>query len=334
MSRLQLVTFQPQRRLDEIKSHQNSDRACKQLTTYLQEGWPSKLKMEELVKPYYAVRYELSVQNGLLMRGSRLVIPADLQAEVLHRLHSSHQGIARSRGRAKESVWWPGLSKQMEEVVRKCPECIKNQPPSTEPLLSTPLPSLPWQRVATDLFEWEKSNYLLNVDYFSRWIEISRLEQTTSNCVINHIRSIFARYGIPEVVVSDNGPQYSSDLFKQFAKEYGFSHVTSSPHYPQANGEAERAVKTVKNLLKKAVDPYLALMAYRSTPLSLGYTPSELLMCRKLRTTVPISRELRKPHVPNYSAITERDRREKRRQTQNFNSRHRATELPSLEPGG
>ena len=120
----------------------------------------------------------------------------------------------------------------------------------------------------------------------------------------------YLRYGIPEILVYDNGPQYSSDLFKQFAKAYGFTHITSSPLYPQTNGEAERAVKIVKKMLKMTTDPYLALIAYRSTPLSLGYTPSELMMCYKLRTDVPVSRELRKSQVPDYSAITERDRKE------------------------
>ena len=138
---------------------------------------------------------------------------------------------------------------------------------------------------------------LLIVDYFSRWIEIAKLQPATSSSVIGHTQSIFARYGIPEVIVSDNGPQYSSEVFSQFARDYSFEHVTSSPLYPQANGEAERAVKTVKALLQKAKDPYLALLAYRSTPTVVGYTPSELLMNRKLRTTIPISRDLRIPKV-------------------------------------
>ena len=133
--------------------------------------------------------------------------------------------------------------------------------------------------------------------------------------------------------MSDNGPQYSSDCFKEFARTYGFQHVTSSPHYPQANGEAERAMQTIKGLLKKAPDPYLALLAYRATPLALGYTPSELLMGRKLRTTVPMTRELRKPAVPNLEEVAERDRREKQRQTDNFNAHHGARALSPLSPG-
>ena len=195
------------------------------------------------------------------------------------------------------------------------------------------MPTLPWQKVATDLFEWKGAVYLLIIDYFSRWIEIARMEQTTSNKVVQHMKSIFARYGIPEVVVSDNGPQYSSALFSQFANTYGFKHITSSPHYPQANGEAERAVRTIKGMLKKAQDPYLALLTYRSTPTAIGFTPAELLMSRKLRTIVPISRELRVPTVPDYSTAAERDHKEKLRQAEDHNRRHAANELPTLEPG-
>ena len=112
------------------------------------------------------------------------------------------------------------------------------------------------------------------VDYYSRWIEIARLSGTISEEVIGVTSSIFARHGIPEVVVSDNGPQFSAEAYAKFAQTYGFEHVTSSPHYPKSNGEAERAVQTVKNLLKKSGDHYLALLAYRTTSLQCGYSPA------------------------------------------------------------
>ena len=148
-------------------------------------------------------------------------------------------------------MWWPGISKQVERVVNDCPKCIEYRVQKAEPLISTPLPSLPWQKVGTDLFESDKATYLLIVDYFSRWIEISKLTGLSARTVINHTKLVFARHGIPDTVISDNGPQFSSEAYAQFAAEYEFKHDTSSPNFPQGNGEAERGVKTIKSLLKK-----------------------------------------------------------------------------------
>ena len=106
-------------------------------------------------------------------------------------------------------------------------------------------------------------------------MELSKLSATTTQDIINHIKSIFARHGIPHEVVSDNSPQFSSIIFHSFARDYGFIHTTSNPRYSQENGEVEWAVKTIKDILDKAKDPYLALLAYCSTPLRNGYSPSE-----------------------------------------------------------
>ena len=105
--------------------------------------------------------------------------------------------------------------------------------------------------------------------------------------MINHLKAIFARHGIPETVISDNGPQYSSAEFAKFAEDWGFTHITSSPKYPQSNGEAERMVQTTKNLLTKSDDPYEGLFAYRTTPFENGFSQAELCMGRRLRTTLP-----------------------------------------------
>ena len=171
------------------------------------------------------------------------------------------------------------------------------------------------------------------VDYYSRFIEIAKLILTTAVGVISHLKSIFTCHRIPEVVVSDNGPQYSSAVFEEFLKEYEFDHVTSSLKYPQANGEAERAVKTTKQLLEKNRDPYLALLAYRSTPLENGYSPSELLMGRKLRTTLPIAPKQLNPSLPKESVVREKERKLKKRNKRNFDSRHKVKDLQPLQPG-
>ena len=233
-----------EQRLAEIRECQEADGVCQQIVEYCQSGWPRKKKaLPPEVKPYFSVSAELSVQNGLLLRGSRIVIPPTLREKLLDKLHSGHQGITKCRQLARQSIWWPGLAKQLEQLVQSCQECLKAQQQRPQPLNSTPLPTLPWQKVASDLFEWKQFTYVLVVDYFSRYIEIARLNRPTTTEVVTHLKSIFARHGIPETLVSDNGPQYSSQEFSDFAKEYEFDHVRLSggsavphPNRPQAAG--------------------------------------------------------------------------------------------------
>ena len=233
----------------------------------------------------------------------------------------------------KRSVWWPGVSKQLADLVQTCDVCIKQRRNKAEPMIASPTPERPWQRVGTDLFQWENKQYVLVVDYFSRYIEIALLKETSSDAVINHLKSIFARHGIPEVVISDNGPQYASSSFAKFAEKYGFEHITSSPRFPQSNGEAERAVQTIKGLLSKAKDPYLALLAYRSTPLATGQTPAQLLMGRQLRTTLPSHPSQLAPEWPDIEQFRAQDKQYRAQQSSNYNRRHRVTTLPDLKTG-
>ena len=121
--------------------------------------------------------------------------------------------------------------------------------------------------------------------------------------------------------------------FAKFKQDYGFDHLTSSPRFPQSNGEAERAVQTVKNLLEKDDDPYVALLVYRTTPLQIGFSPAELLMSRKLRTTIPTTKESRKPQIPNEKIIRERDENSKKRQKYNFDTHHGVRPLQTMNPG-
>ena len=130
------------------------------------------------------------------------------------------------------------------------------------------------------------------MNYFSRYPEIVKLRSTTSHTVIKALKGIFARHGIPVRVFSDNGPQYASSEFSNFARAYKFQHATSSPHYAQSNGHAERAAKTVKKLLQEAEDPHLALLSYRSTPFPwCQLSPTELLMGRQVRTNIPVDKD-------------------------------------------
>ncbi|KAL5500080.1 hypothetical protein EMCRGX_G011580 [Ephydatia muelleri] len=317
----------------EIKQAQQKDEICQKVIQYCQEGWPDKSLVKGEWKQFFHVASELSVEDGLLLRGNRIVIPMALRAPVLNRLHEGHLGINKCRDRARESVWWPGLNRELEVKISMCTKCIKSHSQKPEPLMMSKLPDLPWQKVATDLFSWKGSQYLLIIDYFSRYVELSKLSATTSQDVINHMKSIFARHGIPNEVVSDNGPQFSSNVFHSFAGEYGFVHTTSSPRYPQGNGEAERAVRTIKNILDKAKDPYLGLLAYRSTPLRNGYSPSELLMNRRLKTTVPTLGYNLHPSVPNYALLRAMEQKDKQKQKTDFDRRHASRSLQQLMPG-
>ena len=252
---------------------------------------------QPLLHPYWEKRSHFSVVDDLLLYDERIVIPRSMRLETLSCIHTGHLGITKCRARAQASVWWPGLSMQIENMVANCNTCAKDRPEPKDPLKSTSFHSHPWERLAADLFEVEGKVYLIVVDYYSRWFEIRRLKDQSSARVISVLKELFSMHGIPHIIVLDNGPQFSSDAFHLFTTEYDFVHVTSLPKYPKANGEVERSVRTVKALLRKNEDPYPALLAYRSTPLQNGFSPSELLMGRRLRTKVPAMPSVLKPNV-------------------------------------
>ena len=151
------------------------------------------------------------------------------------------------------------------------------------------------------------------------------MSSTTSVCTIAALKNAFSRHGIPEVVRSDNGPQYSSQEFAAFSEAYSFKHITSSPLFPQSNGQAERTVQTVKRILRQSEDVFKGLLVYRSTPLPwCGLSPAELSMGRKLRTSLPLTD---KHLIPQWSYLSEfqaLNKKFKKRQEQDYNRCHRA----------
>lgn len=180
-----------------------------------------------------------------------------MQHEMLKLIHSSHLGIGKCKRRARDILYWPGMNTGIEDTVSKCQVCStyrrNNQ---KEPLLSHPVPKRPWARVGADLFEINSKTFLVLVDYYSGFIEVDQIRDTKSEFIIRICKSHFARYGIPDTLITDNGPQFDSETFKSFVQQYGFQHCTSSPHYPQSNGRAEKAVQTIKNLIKKIREIY------------------------------------------------------------------------------
>ena len=165
------------------------------------------------------------------------------------------------------------------------------------------VPSQPWSRIAADLFALEGMNFVLLVDYYSDWWEIEKLTDLSSKSVVKNIKRIFARFGIPHVLVSDNGPQFVSYEFREFMAQWGVDHVVSSPHHQQGNGKAESAVKIAKNLLRKTLrskqDFWTAVLEWRNPPTAgVNTSPAQRLLARRTRTTLPMASRLLKPEVP------------------------------------
>ena len=197
--------------------------------------------------------------------------------------------------RAHETVFWPGINKDILKQYKSCKTCIKHSKSQRyEPLQSHPTPKLPWHAVATDLFELKNSKYLLLVDYYSRFPVLCKLHSTTSRVLVQEMKAIFTELGVPNVIVSDGGPQYTSIEFKDFMKQWQIEHKVSSPRNPQSNGMAERCVQTMKASLMKTLEEearrlLIALLTYKTTPLSHRLpSPEELLNSRKYKTLLPM----------------------------------------------
>lgn len=324
-------------KLQEIAAETSKDPALSVVLRYLHTDWPQQLRdVPDVVQPYYSVKATLSENNGIVTFGDRIVVPAALRKDMLNRVHdASHQGKTKCKQLAETCIWWPGMAKAIDEKCQFCAFCEEHKPMQRhEPLITTPLPDGPWKVLATDLCEFKKRSYLIVVDYYSRYIEICDLSKSsTSAVVIGKLKNMFAKYGCPEEVRSDGGPQYTSQEFKHFAKEYCFRHVTSSPHFPQSNGAAERAVQVAKGILKQQ-DPYLALMMYRSTPHSAtGVSPAQLLFGRRIRTPLPALPQQLCPSWPDDNLVRSKDAVAKEKSAFFFNRRHGVRPLTPLTPG-
>ena len=286
-------------RLTQLKEETARDETLQALKTQLAEGFPIHRKaLKPILAPYWNIRNDLSEAEGLLFNGRQLIIPKAMRNSVLDLIHESHLGIEKCKARARSIVYWPRMSRDIHDTVAQCPTCLthrhKNQ---KEPMIPHSIPDRPWQKLGSDVFEHKGKPYLIVVDYYSKFIETALMRDKTAGTIVTHMKSIFARHGIPEELISDNMP-YNSREFKEFANDWGFTVTTSSPTYPQSNGLSEKAVQTVKRILKKTGDPYIGLLEYRNTPVTgMSYSPAQLLMSRTTRTKIPVAQELLKPQL-------------------------------------
>ena len=274
----------------------------KSLRQVILDGWPSeKSDVPELAQPYFSIRDELVLEEELVFKGDRLVVPAAVRPEMMAMIHSTHIGVEGCLRRAQESLFWPHMGTELKEYISKCDVCLAHRAsPGKEPILQHVIPERPWAKVGVDLCELNRRTLQVIVDYFSNFIEVDRINKATTSGVTKVLKVVFSRYGVPDQVISDNGPQFASSEFTTFAQQWGFEHVTSSPRYPQSNGKAENAVKTVKMLFTKCQDSgqseYLALLDWRNTPSEgMETSPAQRFFGRRCRTLLPSTESLLHP---------------------------------------
>ncbi|XP_054282050.1 uncharacterized protein K02A2.6-like [Macrosteles quadrilineatus] len=312
-----------QSRLEQIKNAQILCEECQMLVKYTENGWPKyKKDVPESMRKWYTFKDDLSIIEDLICYKERIIIPFELRKDIINKLHDGHFGSTRTVLRAKQSVFWPGITTEIHNLIENCDTCAKHQNQKSEKMIQSDTPDYPWQRIAVDYFDFVKGKYLAVVDYYSRYLEMINVSTMTVDELIKKMKACFARHGIPEIVISDSGSQFTSSEWRAFAADFGFKTICCSPLHHQANGEAERAVQTLKKMLTKNKDPTLALLEYRSTPGPSGYSPSELLMGRRLRTRLPSLTKDLKPKMVDHKTFRELDKLYRATQADYFNKRH------------
>ena len=251
--------------------------------------WP--LQASEPLKPYVRRQHELSCQDGCVLWGHRVVIPVSLRPRLLEELHDGHIGIVRMKGLARSYIWWPDLDKDIKGMSARCEDCKATAAMPTVTYHPWQYPSAPWDRIHIDFGEWKGIHFLVVVDAYSKCRD---MHSTTTHRTIEVLREIFATHGFPRVIVSDNGPQFTSEDFSTYLLGNHIVHQLSAPYHPATNGLAESMVKIVKQWLSKqekgtkfGVSLSEFLRTYRNVPhTGTNRTPAEIIFGRALRTHI------------------------------------------------
>ncbi|XP_054282540.1 uncharacterized protein K02A2.6-like [Macrosteles quadrilineatus] len=278
----------------------DKDPILSKVRDFVMYGWTSSVEPELAI--FLRKKDELSVEQGCLLWGSRVVIPKKLYSSVLQMLHDQHPGVTRMKMLARSYVWWPGMEKSIEDVVASCSACqlTRNSIPKV-PLQQWPTTSTRWQRIHIDFAEDPESRQqlLVLIDTYSKWLEVFIMSSMNSSKVIEKLRTLFSSYGLPVELVSDNGRSFTSQEFKTFLHNNNVKFTLTPPYHAASNGSAERSVQEVKkNLLRQVIEEHQCsqhttlqmklnnfLFAYRNTPNTVaGLTPAEMFLSWKPRT--------------------------------------------------
>lgn len=314
-------------KLTQFQNETQNDNVLNKILNFYQVGWPVKLKDEGEIRHYFKLRNNIYVENKLIFYDNKLIVPRSLRNHMLNLLHETHFGIVKTKLYARKFCYWPGMNNDVENFVNSCYTCQRySNNNCKEKLITHDIPDIPFYKVGVDIGELNGNDYLILIDYFSKWLEVVKLGSKTSTTIINKLKEIFSRFGIPKFLVADNMP-FGSAEFKQFSKDWDFDIINSSPHYHQSNGMAEKAVGIVKNMLRKCsyskMDFNLFLLNYRNTPLS-NYeaSPAQLLQSRNLKTKLPIDNNELKPKVVNIRNLINKNQ-DKQRNYYNLRTKNR-----------
>ena len=258
-------------------------------------------RKDKTLSPFFSVWDNLTVDAGCLIFGSRVIIPTCQQARLLFELHHTHMGIVKMKSLAREHMWWPTLNKDIEAVAAKCDGCKRyRKKPAPAPLSHWPWACSPMERVHVDFAEYKGVQLLIMVDAYTKYIWAYLMGQdTTTPRLLRQLDSIFAERGLPTTIVSDNGPQFTSQKFGEHMKANGIKHVLTPPYHPASNGMAEVSVGIIKGHLKRmSVSSSTSLLQdavtdilfqYRMTPnTSTGRTPFELMKKNDVQTPLSL----------------------------------------------
>ena len=288
-----------------IKDWTNRDPVLSKVRRYTLVGWPGS-HLDEEFRPYKSRQHELSVEDGCILWGSRVVVPPQGRKSILKELHDTHPGTSKMKALARSYVWWPRMESEIDDLVKKCTTCQESRPrpsPPVAPLHPWEWPSQPWSRLHLDFAgPFLGRMFLVLIDSHSKWMDIQIMQSITSEKVIEVLKTIFATHGLPRKVVTDNGPSFTSTEFQDFMSSNGVKLVHSAPYHPSTNGLAERAVQSFKQAIKRipgaSVQERLSkyLFKYRITPhTTTGISPAEMLMGRRPRSKL----DLLYPTIPS-----------------------------------
>ncbi|XP_065188042.1 uncharacterized protein K02A2.6-like [Sycon ciliatum] len=260
--------------------------------SYTLHGWPATVP-DRLV-PYSRIRNDLSIEHGCLLWGSRVIIPVQFRRHLLEELHSSHAGVSRMKSVARSIFWWPGLDADIERLAADCSLCQESSNlPRKDSVHHWAYPNAAFERVHLDFAEFESQQFLVIVDAFSKWIDVYELgSSATTTKTVNCLLRFISTFGIPRVLVSDNGPQFASGEFAAFCAQNGIKHHRTPPYHPASNGQCERMVQELKKALRArphhvsvCVQVSRFLFDYRNTPHSATKQSPASILLKKAPTT-------------------------------------------------